>query len=282
MTGTSLPKIAVISMVRNANFFASRWIKYYGQQLGNENLFLIIDGHDQPLPEGHEHINLIRLPGREQSRSRGDRSRAGLVSYLARSLFHRYDIIIAHDIDEFLVIDPAKKMIFTEFFKRPIRTASLSALGLDVGQHLEKELPIDFNLPFLEQRSFAHVSARYTKAVVATRPLTWGSGYHRVKGKNFHIDPDLYLFHFGMVDYNTSMEKLNDQSLLKEGWKGHLKRRYELFDLIRKKDAIEGDDFFKQARRRQSLFRPLYAINKPGMLKERPIIRIPERFRTIV
>jgi len=282
MTGTSLPKIAVISMVRNANFFASRWIKYYGQQLGNENLFLIIDGHDQPLPEGHEHISLIRLPRREQSRSRGDRSRARLVSYLARSLFHRYDIIIAHDIDEFLVIDPAKKKTFSEFFRRPGRKSSLSALGLDVGQHLKEEKPLDISKPFLEQRSYAHVSARYTKAVVATRPITWGSGFHRIKGRNFHIDPDLYLFHFGMVDYNTSMEKLNDQSLLKEGWKRHLKRRYELFDLIQNSTAIEGDDFFKQARRRQSLFRPLYALNKPGMLREKPVIKIPERFRKIV
>ena len=90
------------------------------------------------------------------------------------------------------------------------------------------------------------------------------------------------LFHFGMLDYNISMEKLNDDSLLRAGWEGHLNRRYELFDLIRKADAIEGDDFFEKARRRQSLFRPFYALNKPGMLKEKPIIRIPERFRSVV
>jgi len=282
MNGTGLPRIAVISMVRNGGFFASRWIKYYGLQLGTSNLFLIIDGHDQPLPEGSEHINLIRLPRREQSRSGGDRSRARLISHLARSLFHRYDIVIAHDIDEFLVIDPVKKQSFQEYFNRHIRTASLSALGLDVGQHLKEEKPLDLSKPFLEQRRYAHVSARYTKAVVATRPLTWGSGFHRVKGKNFHIDPYLYLFHFGMVDYHSSVEKLNDESLLKVGWQGHLDRRFELFDLIQQANAIKGDEFFAKARRRQSLFRPLYALNKPGMLREKPIVIIPERFREVI
>jgi hypothetical protein len=282
MTSSIPRKIGVISMARNDTFFVPRWINYYGTQVGHENLFLILDGHDQSLPAGHERINVIRLPQREMGRAKGDRNRARLVSLFARSLFHRYDIIIAHDIDEFLVIDPAYNKTFTEFFQQPIRSASLSALGLDVGQHLESELPIDPNRSLLGQRSFAHVSARYTKAVVAAKPLTWGSGFHRVKGRNFHINPNLYLFHFGMVDYENSRKKLEDQTLLKAGWQGHLDRRLELFDLILKNEPIDGDDFFETARRRETLFRPIFALNKPGMLKEKPIVRIPDRFRKIL
>ncbi|MCK7538208.1 MAG: hypothetical protein MZV63_48280 [Marinilabiliales bacterium] len=44
------------------------------------------------------------------------------------------------------------------------------------GRILNLEPAIDPARPFLEQRSFAHVSARYTKAVVATRPLKVGIG----------------------------------------------------------------------------------------------------------
>lgn len=275
-------KIAVISMVRNDDFFVPKWVDYYQKQLGAENLFLILDGHDQPLPEAHDRINVIRVPHRKLSRAEGDRNRARLVSFFARSLFHRYDIVIAHDIDEFLVVDPLTNQPLAQYLQRPTAGASLSALGLDVGQHVEKEETIDPTRPFLEQRSFAHVSARYTKAVVATRPLTWGSGYHRVKGRNFRIDPNLFLFHFGMVDYERSGGKVADQSLQQAGWKGHFDRRMQLFELILKKDAIEGDDFFPSARRRQSLFRPIYALNKPGTLSEHPIIRIPERFKSIL
>jgi len=282
MANNNPKRIGVVSMVRNDSFFIPKWINYYSQQVGQENLFLILDGLDQELPEGFGHINVIRLPQRVLSRTRGDRNRARLISYFARLLFHRYDIVIAHDIDEYLVIDPDSWQSFADFFQKPIKSASLSALGLDVGQHLKLELPIDPARPFLEQRSYAHVSARYTKAIVATRPLTWGSGFHRVKGKNFHIDPNLYLFHFGMVDYDLSRAKIGDKSLTEAGWQGHLGRRYELFELITNNPVIDDENFLKQARRRQSLFRPFYAINKPGMLNEKPIIKIPERFRNII
>lgn len=275
-------RIAVISMARNDDFFIGKWIDYYGRQFGRENLFLLLDGHDQLLPMGHESINVIRLPHIGMSRSHGDRNRARMVSYFARALFHRYDIVIAHDIDEFLVIDPALNIGLSDYLSAVSGRSSLSALGLDVGQHLEEEQPIDTTRPFLEQRSYAHLSARYTKPVAAFRPLTWGSGFHRVKGRNFRIDPNLFLFHFGMVDYEMSVGKTGNNDLLKSGWTGHFDRRLQLFELITKSQPVDGDSLFPKARRGESLFRPLYALNKPGMLKNKPVIKIPDRFRSVI
>ncbi len=274
--------IAAVSMARNDEFFIRKWIDYYGRQFGRENLFLILDGHDQALPEGHETINVIRLPHAAMSRSRGDRNRARMVSYFARALFHRYQVVIAHDIDEFLVIDPAVNINLSDYLRAVSGRSSLSALGLDVGQHLDEEKAIEAGSPFLEQRSYAHVSARYTKPVVALRPLTWGSGFHRIKGRNFRIDPNLFLFHFGMVDYEMSVGKTGNNDLLKSGWTGHFDRRLQLFELIRNSQPVDGDSFFRQARRRQSVLRPFYALNKPGMLRDKPIIKIPDRFRSVI
>jgi hypothetical protein len=282
MVNPNPKKIAVISMMRNDNFFVTKWINYYGSQFGHENLYLIIDGHDQPLPNNHNLINTIRVPHIELSRSKGDKNRSRMVSNFARALFYRYDIVIAHDIDEFLVIDPNQKLSLAEYLQQAKNVSSISALGLDVGQQIEMEQPIDLNRNFLEQRSYAHVSARYTKPVVANKPITWGSGFHRVKWKNFHIDPNLFLFHFGMVDYNTSKQKAENKSLHKAGWTGHLDRRLQLFDLILKSKPIDGDAFFRKARIRQQFFRPIYALNKPGTLREKPIIKIPNRFSSIL
>lgn len=282
MPGESGKTIAVISMARNDEFFIPGWMRYYGSQFGHENLFLILDGMDQPLPAGHEKINVIRLPHRTFSRARGDSNRSKIVSHIAKALFYRYEIIIAHDIDEILVADPDQGLSLGDYLARPVKYAALSALGLDVGQHLELEKAIDPERPFLEQRSFAHVSARYTKPVVATRPVNWGSGFHRVRGRNFHIDPNLYLFHFGMVDYEISKAKKDDRALLDAGWSGHFDRRHMIYDIIMKNKAVDGDDFFMTARRRESLFRSFFAWNKPGMLSERPVIKIPERFRSVV
>ena len=282
MAGSNSKRVAVISMMRNDNFFVHKWINYYGNQFGNENLFLILDGHDQAIPASCNGINVLRIPHISLNRSKGDKNRAKLVSQLAKALFQRYHIVIAHDIDEILVVDPKLNISLLDYLSKAHQCSSLSALGLDIGQHIEQEQPIDVNKPFLTQRSFAHVSARYTKPVVALKPLRWGSGFHRVKGRNFRIDRNLYLFHFGMVDFNKSREKIGDQSLHNVGWTGHLDRRLKLFDLIRSQSAINGDVFFAKARFRQNLFRPIYAINKPGMLKEKPIVRIPERFKSIV
>ena len=43
--------IAILSMARNDNFFIAKWIDYYSQIFGFNNLFLILDGFDQPSPE---------------------------------------------------------------------------------------------------------------------------------------------------------------------------------------------------------------------------------------
>ena len=282
MTTSNTKNIAAISMVRNDNFFVHKWIEYYGKIFGLKNLFLVIDGYDQPLPEKHELINIIQREHIPMKRSRGDRYRARLVSDIAKKLFDDYDVVIAHDIDEYLVVDPDCEKNLFEYLQKPFSTSSVSALGLDVGQHPEKETMIDSSRPFLQQRSFAHVSARYTKAIVATRPIIWGSGYHRVKGKNFSIDPNLFLFHFGMVDMEMCRQKIKQSELKKSGWTGHFNRRFQLFNLIAKQKAIPGDDFFTNARKRQSRFRPIFALNKPGMLNEKPVIKIPERFKNII
>ena len=84
-----------------------------------------------------------------------------------------------------------------------------------------------------------------------------------------------------MVDYEIAKKKIGDKALLKDGWKRHFDRRYKLFMLIENSSPIDGDSFFDKARKKQSWFRPFYAINKPGNLKGNPIIKIPSRFKSI-
>ncbi len=271
-------------MARNDEFFVEKWIEYYGKQLGVQHLYLILDGADQVLPEKHESINVIIQDHVPLIRSQGDRYRSRLVSSIARDLMQKksYDIVIAHDIDEMLIIDPQTKLELNEYLSQKHGVASLSGLGLDVGQHLDNEQQLDHKKPFLQQRSYAHVSARYTKPAVAFRPVTWGSGFHRIKGRNFRIDSNLYLMHFGMVDAEMCRDRIQNSELISSGWENHFKRRFALFELIKHSKVKDGDRFFPIARWRQSWFRPFYAINKPGMLWEKPIVKIPERFRSVV
>jgi len=274
--------VAVISMARNDAMFVQKWIHYYGSQFGYENLFLILDGHDQSIPAHSEKINIIRVPHITLSRSNGDKNRSQFVSKIAQSLFLRFDRVLAMDIDEFLVIDPKLNISLKEYLSQKSNVSSVSALGLDVGQYRKEEGSINLNQPFLEQRNYAHVSSRYTKPIVAYKPITWGTGFHRVKWKNFRIDPNLFLFHFGMVDYEVATEKTNNESRLNEGWSMHLKRRKKLFSLIENSSPVNGDEIFAKARRDQTFLRPLYAPNKPGIVLGKTIVKIPKRFQRIV
>lgn len=275
-------RISAITTVRDDSIFLEKWVQYYGAELGFKNLYVFVDGHDQSLPEVAQKINTIFLPHLPLKRSVADRRRAKVMSGLAKSLFSVFDAVIVTDVDEFLVVDPRLNLSLGTYLSRSNARVSLSALGLDVGQHLKLENTLDLAKPFLSQRGFAHLSARYTKPSVAFTPVNWGSGMHRIKGRNFHIDPDLYLFHFGMIDYQLATNKTQDMDRISAGWKGHLDRREKLFKIITEADAVNGDDYFEEARRYQNRHRPIYALNKPGMMPNDPVIRIPERFRAIV
>ncbi len=277
-------RIAAITTARNEPVFLPRWIGHYGQALGYENLFVILDGQDQPRPicQGAERVNFLSLPHIPQGRARGDRRRARTMSDLARALFRSFDIVMATDADEFLVVDPALGSGLAAYLSGISGRRSVSGLGLDVAQHLTKEAPIDPTRPLLDQRQFAIVSARYTKPVVAFRPVTWGAGLHRIKGHNFHIDPNLYLFHFGMVDHQIAQQKTSDQERRKAGWGKHLERREQVFRTIADARPVEGDAFFDTARRLETKKRAFWAWNKPGSLKGPPVVRIPARFRGLV
>lgn len=277
-------RFAAITTVRNDALFLPKWIAHYGGAFGYENLFVFLDGHDQPRPDcvGADRVNFLSLPHQPLERVAAMRRRARVMSHLARGLFHYFDIVLVSDVDEFLIADPGTGQDLQSYLCAITGRATLSGLGLDVGQHVTQEAPLDPARPFLDQRRYAHVSARYTKPVVAFRPVTWGSGMHRIKGRNFHIDPNLYLFHFGMVDYQRATGKTLDSDRLATGWSGHLERRERLFGLIEQAEPVEGDAFFAKARRRQTWHRPIYALNKPGMIPGDPVVTIPERFHGLV
>lgn len=277
-------QIAAITTVRNDALFLPKWIAHYGAAFGFQNLYVFLDGHDQPRPDcpGGDQVNFIHIPHKPLERVPAMRRRARTMSDLARGLWLYFDVVLATDVDEFLIVDPNTGKNLAQYLGAIKDHKTVSGLGLDVGQHVDLEAALDPSQPYLGQRRFAHLSSRYTKPVVAFQPVTWGSGMHRIKGQDFHIDPNLFLFHFGMVDYQRATGKTLDQSRLATGWSGHLERREALFGIIKDAQAVNGDTIFEAARRYQSHQRPLYARNKPGQMPNNPVVEIPERFRGLV
>ncbi|MBQ8367512.1 MAG: glycosyltransferase family 2 protein [Alphaproteobacteria bacterium] len=269
-------RIAAITMARNDEFFLSRWIKYYGDQIGTENLYIYLDGTDQTIPENAGAAHITKLPHTDMSRAAGDKYRINLMSDLAAKLFQDgYEIVIGCDCDEFLLVDPELNIGLAEYLSTKKIKNTLSGLGLDVGQHLHREKTLDPSQPFLTQRSYALLSTRYTKPVVINRPVRWGSGFHSIRGHNFHIDKNLYLLHFGAIDMEMLVAKAASRG---PDWVNHLRRRGNgtINDVSTR--PAHGAKWLKIARIMQTIFRPIYAWDKPSMLGLKRIVKIPNRF----
>ena len=275
-----MKKVAAITMARNDEFFLNRSIEYYGKQLGEENLYIYLDGEDQPTPQLAKTCHVFHQARVAEHVVKAEKRRLNFLSEVAANLFNQYDIVIGVDADEFLVVDPKCGKNLVEYLSTVSCKSSLSGLGMDVGQHLQLEKTLDANLPFLAQRGYAYLSSRYTKPSVICKPLNWGSGFHRIKGHNFHIDPNLYLFHFGSVDYEMIQQRFQDKDRMATGREKHIQKRAKTITLITKKKALEGDSWLRLARFIQRYFRPVYAWNKPTMGPWKLVVRIPERFKS--
>jgi hypothetical protein len=164
----------------------------------------------------------------------------------------------------------------------PVIIGIFSGLGVDVGQHTGEEGDIRTDDTFLNQRHYARLSTRYTKPCVIARPVRWGRGFHRIKGHNFHIGKDLFLFHFGYFDLGRIKARFDDPSRRAAGWTKHLERRSKTIRQVTEEKPKDWDRTTRFARILQTVCRPPYALNKPAMFELVLIVRIADRFRNLV
>jgi hypothetical protein len=278
-----MKKIAALTMVRNDDFYLRKWVEYYGAQLGRENLYIWFDGTDQQILPFCEGTNAVAIPKIGTDLVSNDKGRVAVMSDKAAELFASgYELVIGTDADEFVVVDPRLGQSLPEYLSACRIGVSLSPLGLDFGQKLGEEGDIDASRPFLQQRRYAQIGTRYTKCSILARPCEWGSGFHRVKGHNFHIGKDLYLLHFGYFDKKRLEDRFSDADRLSQGWGAHMQKRARTIRYATELPARDFDRWTRFGRICQTLCRPPYALNKPAMFELRIVVRIPERFRDIV
>ena len=260
-----------------------KWVAYYGAQLGRENLYIYFDGTDQQIGDFCEgtHAELHEKIGTQVVSA--EKGRLKFLSDRAAALLGcGYDLVIGVDADEFVVVDPKLGMSLPEYLSRQKIGTSLSALGLDFGQKLGEEGDITDTDPFLHQRHYAQLGTRYTKPSIVARPCVWGSGFHRIKGHNFHIAKDLYLMHFGYFDMKRLQDRFQDADRVGQGWGPHMQKRARTIRYATDLPARDFDRWTRFARICQTLCRPPYALNKPAMFELKIVVRIPDRFRDIV
>lgn len=270
-------------MVRNDDFFLRKWVEYYGRELGKENLYIYYDGEDQSVADFCQGTNAYVHPKIGTQVVEAEKGRLKFLSEQAAELFAKgYDLVIGVDADEYIVVDPRLEVGLGEFLSGQKIDVSLSPLGLDFGQKLGEEGDLSFEGTFLSQRHYAQIGTRYTKPSIIVQPCHWGSGFHRVKGHNFHIASDLYLMHFGYADRRILEERLGDVDRKAQGWEKHIYKRSRTIRYATECKARNFDRWTRLARICQTWCRPPYAWNKPAMLELRIVVKIPKRFTQIL
>lgn len=279
-----MKRIAALTMVRNDEFYLRKWVEYYGRELGRENLYIFFDGTDQRVPDFCEGCYTHLRERNPQHVVKAEKDRLGYLSERAAVLMNEegYDLVIGTDADEFLVVDPALGVSLADYLGGLKIRTSVSALGIDVGQHLDCEGVIDGSRPFLEQRHYAYICSRYTKPSVIARPVRWGSGFHRVKRHDFRIDKNLFLFHFGSIDLKMIEDRMGNKDLVSTGRLKHIQKRARTIFLITGAKAREWAPTVRLLRAIHQWVRPIWALNKPWNTIRKYVVRIPERFSKIV
>ena len=278
-----MKKIAAVTMARNDDFYLRKWVEYYGRELGLDNLYIFLDGLDQQVAPFCEGTHARAVPKIGTQVISAEKGRLKFLSEKAAELLSSgYDLVIGVDADEFIVVDPKLGKTLREFLSGLRIKGSASALGLDVGQKVGEEGDITCERPFLSQRHYAQIGTRYTKPSILAAPYTWGSGFHRIKGHNFHIVKDLYLIHLGYFDMKRLQDRFQDRDRLAQGWERHMRKRSRTIRLVTELKARDFETWTRRARIAQQILRPPYAWNKPAMLGLKIVVRIPDRFKDIV
>lgn len=276
-------RIATLTMVRNDDFFLRKWVEYYGSELGKENLYIYYDGEDQAIGDFCQGTNVFVHPKIGTQVVTAEKGRLKFLSQKAAELFAQgYDLVIGVDADEYIVVDPKLGVGLREYLSSQSIDVCLSPLGLDFGQKLGEEDDLSMESSFLSQRHYAQIGTRYTKPSIIAQPCRWGSGFHRVKGHNFHIAKDLYLLHFGYADKRLLEERLGDADRMAQGWEKHIYKRSRTIKYATEKKARDFDRWTRFARICQTWCRPPYALNKPAMFELRIIVKMPERFGNVL
>ncbi len=278
-----MKRIAALTMVRNDDFFLRKWVEYYGRELGRENLYIYYDGEDQTIGDFCKGTNAFVHPKIGWQVVAAEKGRLKFLSEKAAELFaNGYDLVIGVDADEYIVVDPKLGLSLKAYLSEQDIDISLSALGLDFGQKLGEEGDLSHEEPFLCQRRYAQIGSRYTKPSIIAQPCKWGSGFHRIKGHNFHIAKDLFLLHFGYADKKLLEDRLLNREMVTQGREKHLYKRSRTIRYVTESKARDFDRWTHFARICQTWCRLPYALNKPAMFELRIIVGLPERFKMVL
>jgi hypothetical protein len=183
-------------MVRDEARMLPRWLGYYGDQLGLENLTVIDHGSTDGSTSG---IGCRVVPGPELDGRPFENVRMRFVNRVARRLLASYDAVVFTDCDEFLIADPDRYDGLADFVAAHPELPVTGGLGFNVIHRVGLEPPLRADLPVLGQRRHGIFVSRLCKPSVKRIDAPWRLASHGI-GAEYRPHPGLLLAHFKYAD----------------------------------------------------------------------------------
>lgn len=288
--------LGVMTMVYQDYFFLERWYRYYSAQVGPENLFVFSHGGDPKHREIAQDANVISVP-RDPGMAKLERRRWRMQGFAASGLLDFYNWMIVGDVDEIVIVDPAKADGLVPFLQSTypnMREAPLniSPLGVELIHIPEKEpLPLDAAATILSRRKHFRVSRSYSKPCLIGKRAIFGPGGHRNNGGPRHLSEELYLLHLRFVDFGLLESRISKRRAMldraqKENaqyekdhvWDNTLREYYDCVNL-----EFRGENMDLKAEREElgNQFEKFEGQYVPGRAKCNGLYKFPDRFEGV-
>ncbi|MDU8926586.1 hypothetical protein RXV86_04235 [Alisedimentitalea sp. MJ-SS2] len=287
-------KVAAVTMVREDLFFLRAWLHHYGEVLGRENCYIVNHGRGQDVADLAKGCNIIGIPG--EAHKNFDMKRWRLLNNIVMGLRSYYDHVVVGDVDELVVVDPARGQNLLEYlWDAPIRRV-LTPLGLEVIHRIDVE-PEAITDRILGPRRHVRLAPHYSKPCVISAGTKIARGGHFTQyGKLFAPD-DLYLFHLKFCDFPEYVSAMNRRNAVTQeigagvretaiGRHWFAEARGEdqaTFEAFAELETVEGFDLGAYRTEMRDTFRPrgdtgFYQFDRPDYAVQ---FELPERFNGI-
>lgn len=205
--------LAAVTMVYNEAEFVPLWIKYYSEQVGKENCFIVDNSSDDgSLDKYKSEVNVVRVPREYMD----DERRTKFLSEFCSSLLNYFSHVIHADVDEFIVANPEKYSGLIDYASKWVEGRnSVTSIGLNVTQLPSEEQTIDFSQQILSQRSYVRFVSPMCKPCFIAKPITWSPGFHGSTHET--VFDDIFMFHMRYFDLEYGLTRLHKTRNMK--WK---------------------------------------------------------------
>lgn len=288
--------MAVLTMVYEDYYFLDLWYRYYSAQFGAENLYIISHGNDPEHRKIAPEANIIGVY-RDERLFRLERRRWATMNGFMNGLRFYYNWILAGDVDEIVVVDPAAAPDLPSYLFHLDGTnapRSISPLGLELIHNPELEAqPILDGGTVLDRRQIFRLNSNYSKPCINRRATNFTVGGHANNVLPRHLDDNLYLFHLRFFDYERSVARLTQRTQMREvmdagrdpsktndAWSADLKKLEALSSKVPVSQTIDFPEFRKtMIDKTQLLHNDTVAFFGGGRSKD--VFRLPERFWSV-